>query len=252
MLQRRLLQAAELAQVVVRLGGLYAFLTWKPFSITAYRMLRSLKAQGIEPRTILDGGANIGQFARAAVANYPEASIHSFEALPEIATKLQSNLRKFPEVNIIASALGNHEGTLRFRRNAYAQASSALPVHKNKQESFPDVLEREITEVSVNRLENLIDSKDLVAPVLLKLDLQGYELEALKGSTELLPHIQYVLVETAFKQMYVGEPLFEDILIFLLEYGFHFLRPVDFLKDARGNVVQMDALFARTQQEQHT
>jgi hypothetical protein len=80
---------------------------------------------------------------------------------------------------------------------------------------------------------------------LLKLDLQGYEIEALKGARAVLGRTDYVLLETAFKRLYENEPLFEDLADYLRTAGFHFLRPVGFETDFRGEVVQMDALFAR-------
>jgi len=81
--------------------------------------------------------------------------------------------------------------------------------------------------------------------VLLKLDLQGYELEALKGATKTLQQCSHVLLETVFDKEYEGEPLFEELWSYLREQGFRFERPLNFSKGGSGSIVQMDALFSK-------
>ncbi len=238
-------QLKRLWWVIRQPGGLRGLLAWKPFSLTAFAMLRALRRQGLAFGTILDGGANVGQFARAAAETYPEAQVICFEALPDLAAMLRRNLADRPQVRVVASALGSHDGTLTFYRNAYAPASSALPAHPNQAAAFPEVRQQEALEVPVGRLDTLLADGPLAPPVLLKLDLQGFELEALKGATETLRRTHYALLETAFKPMYRGEPLFDEVYAFMHAAGFRFLRPVDVLQDAGGEIVQMDALFAR-------
>ncbi len=79
--------------------------------------------------------------------------------------------------------------------------------------------------------------------MLLKLDLQGYELEALMGATETLARTRWVLFETGFRKSYEGEPDFVQILDFLRERNFRFVRPLDILRAQNGEIIQMDALF---------
>jgi len=201
-------------------------------------MLRALRNHGLSPRTIIDGGANIGQFARAAVENFPETHVYSFEPLPEVAARFRANLADCPRVTFAESALGNRNGTLRFFRSSYDLASSALPSVGTKA--------TEEIEVAVGRLDTLLTPEALRPPVLLKLDLQGYELEALRGATALLPLVQHILLEIAFESAYVGEASFGELYEFLRDAGFSFRCPVDTLSDDQGAIVQMDALFERS------
>lgn len=242
----RFRQAVELARVLTLPGAVAAFMRWKPFSITAFRMLHAMRQQGLVFRTILDGGANAGQFARAATETYPEARVVAFEALPEVAEVLRANLHDRAQVRIVQCALGNREGEMTFYRNAYSLASSALPLDATQAAGFPELRQQEALSVPVARLDTLLADETLAGPVLLKLDLQGYELEALRGAPKTLAKTDYVLLETAFKPVYQDEPLFSELYAFMQEQGFRFLRPIDFLTDADGVIVQMDALFART------
>src|SRR5688500_838283 len=65
---------------------------------------------------------------------------------------------------------------------------------------------------------------------LLKLDLQGFELEALRGAPATLGRVRYVLIEIGLRSNYVGEPPFEALYDLLRGAGFRFLRPVDLLR----------------------
>ena len=238
-------QLKRLAWVFRQPGGLRGLLSWKPFSLTAFRMLRLLKDQHLDFQTIIDGGANIGQFARAATEFFPDARIVSIEALPEVATRLRENLADRPQVRVLTSALGSHSGMLTFYKNDYSPASSALPQSARQEEAFPETRRAETTEVPVERLDVLLEGEALRPPVLLKLDLQGYELEALRGAPETLRQSQHVLLEVSFIQLYEDEPLFDDVHAFMREAGFRFVRPLDVLRDAGGEIVQMDAFYTR-------
>ena len=244
-MKRKLRQLFAVASIATTPGGLGALLRWKPFSITAYKMAHALKAQGLTFRTIIDCGANKGQFARAATECFPHASVFSVEPLPDAAKAFRRNLGKREQVRLIQMALGSEDEPITFYPNQYSLASSALPMHDNQRIAFPKLTELPPIQVQAGRLDTLLADLIRKGPTLLKLDLQGFELEALRGATDILDQIDFILLEVSFKEMYQGEPLFNEVRQFLDEAGFHFLRPVETLADHRGEIVQMDALFAR-------
>ena len=223
-------------------GGTRAMRRWKPFSVTAFGMLRALRALDLEPRTIIDAGANVGQFARAATETFPRARVIAFEPLPGVANTLRANLRDRLQVEVRAQGLGSTDGATTIHRNRYSPASSMLKLRTDAAQSF-DLQEAEVVEVDVVRLDNALAGEDLELPMLLKLDLQGYELEALRGAQETLARTQHVLVELGLRPMYEEEPSFDEVYAALRDAGFRFVGPVALLRDDRGRVSQMDAVF---------
>ncbi|MGO8676426.1 MAG: FkbM family methyltransferase [Limisphaerales bacterium] len=225
-------------------GGLRACLR-RPPSLASHRMMLGLRQVAPQMMTVIDGGANVGQFARAAADTFPGACIYSFEPLPAAAEQFSRNLTDCPRVKLIRSALGSRDGTVAFHPNEYSQSSSVLPQAAEHTMSFSKDKQLRSIEVPIMRLDTFAAGRVLAAPLLIKLDLQGFELEALKGGVELLQRTNYVLAETVFESMYQGEPLFHELLSFMSSVGFAFRMPLAALRDERDLIVQMDALFTR-------
>jgi hypothetical protein len=98
----------------------------------------------------------------------------------------------------------------------------------------------------MSTLDYEIGSISLERPVLLKLDVQGYEAQVLLGATETLKRMDYVLLEASFRPLYEGEKTFMDLARMMERYGFEFLRPIGWLDDPQnGEVLQADVLFGR-------
>ncbi len=86
---------------------------------------------------------------------------------------------------------------------------------------------------------------ELKQPALLKLDVQGFEKEVLKGATNTLNKIDYLLFEASFVTMYKGEPLFEEMHTYVKEIGFELIAPIGFLQSENLQILQMDMLYKR-------
>ncbi len=187
-------------------------ITWPKFSITSYTLVSGLVKQGILPRTVLDVGANVGQFAVAAAKLFPDARVHSFEPLPNCAERLRENVSKLGNVAVYPFALGASEGEVTFHVNSHSHSSSVLPLARAHRDAFPDARETQVIKAKVSTLDRVFADVEFRSPVLLKLDVQGYEAQTLRGGVETLKRIDYVVLEASFKPMYEGELLFMDLV----------------------------------------
>ena len=79
---------------------------------------------------------------------------------------------------------------------------------------------RNIIESPMRTLDEVLEEKNFSDVHLIKLDVQGYELEILKGAPKALNTAQVVLLEVSFLQYNKGAPLFADVVQFMGEHGF--------------------------------
>ena len=171
---------------------------------------------GLEFATVLDVGANKGQFAAFARHRWPAARLICFEPLPDPRAKLQMVLRGGAEV--VPIALGDAEGEANMHLASREDSSSLLPLGAAQKELF-SMDEERLIPVPVRRLDNVLHMSALDGPVLLKIDVQGFEFETLQGATGLLGNIDAIYVECSFVELYVGQRLAADVADFLRGYG---------------------------------
>lgn len=227
-------------------GFLGAALTWPRFSVTSFLMTSSLARLGLDFQTIVDVGANIGQFSIAAGRRFPRAAVHSYEPLPEAYAKLTAATGKMPNVTARQIALGDTTGSVAFHVNTHAHSSSALRLEDTHKRAFPFAREASEITVSVSTLDEEYRDHRLRHPILLKLDVQGYEARVLRGGARFLADVDYVLIELSLTPLYQGEENFLGLLTQLSDSGFDFHQPIDLLRDPRsGRVLQMDGFFVK-------
>ncbi|MGB0970478.1 MAG: FkbM family methyltransferase [Mycobacterium sp.] len=166
--------------------------------------------------TVLDVGANKGQFAAFARRRWPEARIVCFEPLPGPVGRLVAIVGAHVEVHPVA--LGNCEGTADMHLASREDNSSLLPLGDAQKHLF-SVDEERIVSVPVRRLDTVITQDQLARPALLKIDVQGFEFETLQGATGILEAVDAVYVECSFLELYAGQKLAADVTDFLRGFG---------------------------------
>jgi FkbM family methyltransferase len=176
--------------------------------------LISLEKRGLNPRRIVDGGANIGDFARCAASIFPAAQIHLVEPQPACRDAL-AKLARNCNFHVHAVALGAEDS---FIDLAIDPAGVTTGAHVVPDSTPP--LDGICVRVPITRLEMLLAAKLVTEDrCLLKLDLQGWEMEALKGAESILNKIEVILTEVSFyAQAY--EPPIETLVHFLDKRGF--------------------------------
>jgi hypothetical protein len=97
--------------------------------------------------------------------------------------------------------------------------------------------------IKLGPLSEFVIPEEIVAPAMLKLDVQGYELEALRGCEDLLDRFAYVYVECSFVELYVGQALADEIIAWLMERGWYLKGIYNMTYDRKGSSIQADFLF---------
>lgn len=198
----------------------------------------------IEPRLVVDIGANRGQFALAVRHAHPTATILSFEPLPGPAASYRKVFAGDERVKLVESAVGPEAGAAPMHVSGRDDSSSLLPIAAMQDELFPGTAEAAVCSIHVTRLaEHLVD-ESINAPALLKLDVQGFELEALRGCEDLLRRFAWVYVECSFVELYVGQAFAGAIIAWLRERGFKLRGVYNMTYGPDGAAVQADFLFA--------
>ena len=237
---QKMLSAFEAPTTVV------AALAWPKFSLSSLLIATRLRRRGIRPTTIIDAGANEGQFAIAMAHVFPDATIHSFEPDPKTYRRLARNVRRYSRVHTHELALGDRRGESQFHVNTDAQVSSLLPASEERKRAFPNARTTGTIVVKTDTLSRFFADLDVAQPVLLKLDVQGYEHRILEGAGGFLPKVDYVLTETAIRPLYVGEVPCGHMTGILENLGFSLDLVADWHHSPRdGTVIELDLLFAR-------
>lgn len=204
-----------------------------------------LRTLGI--KTVLDIGANKGQFAKLAREVFAEARIYSFEPLPDCFRELQNALsgdKKFFPFN---KAIGRSESILEFFRSIHSPSSSFLEMEELHKEAFPESIGGQVQqaiEVKVDTLDGFYTSEKPELPVLLKIDVQGFEGEVIAGATNMLKNVKVVILEMSVRKLYKDQPLFHDIYMAMHNHGFGYHGNLSqMIHPVTGEVVQLDAIF---------
>lgn len=218
-------------------------------SVPSLSLVGTLNAMGIHPRSVIDVGANAGQFTAACLAFYPDARVLAIEALPDLKCRLERLFQGYANVTVFGKGCGAQHEQRIFHVNEYDKSSSFLNLASRHKEAFPEATKTKDVLVEIMPLDLIIEQQSFEVPDLLKLDVQGFEMEVLKGAQKCLQGSRYIVMETSFTPLYEGERVFLDYVEFLAPYGFVFRGPVGFLTDPRsGAFLQMDALFERASQ----
>jgi FkbM family methyltransferase len=200
--------------------------------------------------TVIDVGAGDGGFARKALAWFPDASFYCFEPLESQFTGLQERFGNREQFTLVQAALGNRPGPVRFFENRYAGSSSMLEMAAAHKTAYPFTEIAHETRQDCTTLDLFFTERMLAPAVFLKLDVQGGELLVLEGGLDLLKRTMAVYLEVSFCELYLGQPLIEDVARFLRGAGFH-LVGIDNVSQSLvdGRFLQADAIFLRSSPE---
>ena len=195
-------------------------------------------------RVIYDIGANVGTWTLLAKSILPHAHVHAFEPLPKHCDAFSATTSQLDDVVLHRVALGAEEKDAKLLVTDFSDASSILSLTDFGQSAF-GIREVEQFPIRTIPLDHYRETHRLSWPDLIKLDVQGYELEVLKGGQECLKAAKAVLSEVSFSEYYAGQCLFHDLANFLADAGL-FVRAFGLCTPTGRPVAQTDVLFMRS------
>lgn len=192
------------------------------FSAEFYRLLDQPWLHAMELRTVIDIGASVGNFSKTAFAVFKGISVVAFEPLPDEFTELTARLEGAGPFKAFNVALSDKEGRADFHVNAYSSASSLLAPKQALKRHFDFTQEDRVITVPVRSLDSYYPELKLDRNVLVKIDVQGGELGVIRGGQRVLAETRVVIVETSFRALYQGQPLFDEVHRSLQGLGFRY------------------------------
>lgn len=171
--------------------------------------LRNLVSNGFKPKYILDIGAFEGEWTLMCRKIFQDASFLMFEAQESKSATLSSI--KSPFVDFHIGLLGPEiNDKAKFYINE--TVSSALPESAKTNQAF--------VEIPMYTVDEVLKRKGIAKVDFIKLDVQGFELEVLKGATDALSLAEVVLMEVSLIEINKGAPLINDVMNFMNEKEF--------------------------------
>ena len=202
--------------------------------------------QGMDIKTIIDVGANVGQSALHFHTLLPNAQIFSFEPLPDCYEQLCHATKDIPRIRSYNLALGDKEGEIGMHRSQFSPSSSLLEMGDLHKEAFPFTKDQTVEMVRMTTLDTVGSHLELKRNILIKIDVQGYEDKVLAGARRTLQETTVVILETSFYELYSGQPLFSHIHGLLSDRGFAYAGSWGQLANPNNGIpLQQDSIFVK-------
>lgn len=220
-----------------RIGLMGDFLSYPNYP-NVKATLEYLKKWGFSPLATIDVGASSGEWTKTFKAIYPSAKVLMIEAQDKMAPCLQGVCNEYPgDVFYETALLGATDG----EQVQFVEAGSGSSVFE-EHSSY----ERCYVQKSLVRLDSLLSGFPHFHKVdFLKLDVQGYELEVLKGGMQTVNSAEFVLMEASLIPINRGCPLVADVLSFMERINFRLLDFCGQYRRKDGALWQTDLLFVK-------
>ena len=173
----------------------------------------------LQPTYVIDVGANRGQFSLDVHTVLPHTPIIAFEPLQHEAAVYSAVFGAVPSVELRTHALGAEAGVQAMHVTRAADSSSLLAptLCRTRRSRTPT---RSTRRTSPSPPSDALAGFHLGKSPLLKADVQGYELEVLKGAPLTLRSLRWVYLELSFVQLYEAQPLAAEVISYLADHGF--------------------------------
>jgi len=225
----------------------FDLIRYNPASSCNARILEFFSIYKID--TVLDVGANIGQFAMGLRESGYKGRIISFEPLSKAYSHLLINSKN--DLNWMIAprmAIGNEKGKKTINVSGNFVSSSILKMTNIHIKGAPKSAYIGSEEIYIDKLDNVVGNYlGNGENVFIKIDVQGYESQVLKGATDILSKTKGIQIELSLVPLYENQLLFIDILNYITNLGFELYDILPGFRDKQsGKLLQFDGIFFRS------
>jgi FkbM family methyltransferase len=197
----------------------------------------------LEINTIIDIGANIGEFTLIFSELFPNAKIHAFEPLPECFAQLEKRTKSFKNIYVYNIALGNKKEVKNIFQSSWHPASSFKSMTIEHKKNYPKSAINTEIPVFVEKLDEVSFNSDIKNNIFIKIDVQGFEDEVIKGGILLFKKAKVIVIEVSFLDLYKDEPQFHGIYSLLSSLEFEYKGSLKQSMSKDKSFLQADCVF---------
>ncbi len=211
-----------------------------------YAQKEFIDRMGISQPVIFDVGAHKGETVSRYRELFPDSHIYCFEPFPDNVTILRSRFSSDSFVHIYECAVADLNGRKTFYVNENDATSSLLPRTKDERRYFSKAADSRCTvEVDALTIDEILQQNGISHIDILKFDIQGGELMALRGAEKALQEsrVSVIYTETLFVHHYEKNPLLLDLWQYLDKYAYTFFDIYDLYRATNGQLRFADTLF---------
>lgn len=203
-----------------------------------------LKANKVN--TLIDIGASSGEFTSNVLLYNNGLRAFLFEPVNKAFKDLHRKYASNKLIRLYNLAIGSQDGEVQFNENDYYYSSSILSMNEDHFAEFPQTTKFQTHSVRIAKLSSVVDIKDIQRPLMIKIDVQGYEREVISGAKNILTIADFLIIEVSYYELYSNQPLFDEIYNLLKELGFIYKGNLYQIYSSKSSkVLQADALFVR-------
>jgi FkbM family methyltransferase len=197
---------------------------------------------GAEPRVIFDCGASVGTTAESYRSLFPRAAIYSFEPSETLQPHLRAVAKRLGNVTVVPFGVSDTAGESQFFEYEQSGFNSTSRCTLDFQQK-----PKKVTSVTLCTIDEFCAAERIDCIDILKLDIQGGELKALRGAARMLSARSVFLIysEVLFQREYEEQSFYHEIADFLAAHGYWLFRLYDLRYSPERSLECSDAIFCR-------
>ncbi len=195
---------------------------------------------------VVDVGASIGDISEHFCNLFPKTIVHAFEPYQPFHEFIRQKIVKNSKIKLVPFAVAENSGDVVMHVNQSEGTNSLLkPDIEGKSSIYGELLKRKDTvNVKATTIDEWIKKSRIKKVDILKLDIQGMELEAIKGASESLDNgkVMSIVCEIMLNKCYQKQASWADLVTEIIDHGFTLFNFFDY-HYANGQLCQTDGLF---------